>query len=898
MIRNTIRNGIKILKNTSSEYQWVKLCKTFFNLEKDIFICFSYISPCNFQTKSDSDTIEAVFRDMNLFNNTGQVLMCGDLNARTGSEIDFIIDDTDKHIPIDPQHVIDQNIQQRKSQDTKLDDRGKQILDMCISSRMRILNGRTTGDLLGKCTCQKPNSSSVVDYVISSEELLKDVIYFHVHEFKPLFSDCHCKISFSIKASFQQNTYLRNNEKMPKQFKWNKYSAEKFKRALNNQDIVFKIKSFLSTEFDLNDNGIDSACSKFEDIIISVANQSLSKIQINSTRQNKNKKWYDEELYIKRRDLNRKATNMFKNPFNKSLRDSYFKCYRKYRKLVKYKKKSFNKLVISQLDDLETKDPKAYWKLVNSLKEDSHSNSPEKSIDTDTWHDYFENLNSVNEKYTERTKVLDGKLRNFETATFNLLDCTIKEKEIRDSSSKLHNNKATGFDTIKNEMLKHGLSDFLPCLRKLFNLILSSGNYPLSWATGYISPIFKTLDSSKPENYRGITITFNVGKLFNLILNSRLDKFLEDNELIDKSQIGFTKKARTQDHMFVLKTLIDKYTNKAGGKLFACFVDFKKAFDSVIHPGLKIKLKEMNISGKFYDVINSMYSKTKLCVRIGENRSNFFKSDIGVRQGDVLSPNLFKFFINDLPSSLSECLDPVNVNGNTLQCLMYADDIVLLSTSSEGLQQRLNILNEFCKEWCLDLNVSKTKILIFNKAGKLIKDTLYYSDECLECVQHYRYLGVYFSASGMFNYGQNDIFNKARKATFKVTKLITSAEPSVRTSLHLYDHLIKPILLYGSEIWGVFKTNSKACKKDESFLFPSIYKTSFADKSHVSFLKYTLGVNKYSSNLAALSETGRLPMYFSVIISIVKYLHRLENSSDGKKVCSLGTLRLSTFYNS
>ena len=94
--------------------------------------------------------------------------------------------------------------------------------------------------------------------------------------------------------------------------------------------------------------------------------------------------------------------------------------------------------------------------------------------------------------------------------------------------------------------------------------------------------------------------------------------------------------------MFVLKTLIDKYTNKAGDKLFACFVDFKKAFDSVIHLGMKIKLKELNISGKFYDVINSMYSKTKLCVSLGDTRKYvFFKSDIGVRKGDVLSPNLF-----------------------------------------------------------------------------------------------------------------------------------------------------------------------------------------------------------------------------------------------------------------
>ena len=71
-----------------------------------------------------------------------------------------------------------------------------------------------------------------------------------------------------------------------------------------------------------------------------------------------------------------------------------------------------------------------------------------------------------------------------------------------------------------------------------------------------------------------------------------------------------------QDHMFVLKTLIDKYTNKGGDKLFTCFVDFKKAFDSVIHPGMKIKLKELNISGKFHDVKNSMYSKTKLYVTV------------------------------------------------------------------------------------------------------------------------------------------------------------------------------------------------------------------------------------------------------------------------------------------
>ena len=96
-----------------------------------------------------------------------------------------------------------------------------------------------------------------------------------------------------------------------------------------------------------------------------------------------------------------------------------------------------------------------------------------------------------------------------------------------------------------------------------------------------------------------------------------------------------------------------------GGKLYACFVDFQKAFDSVIHPGLQVKLKELNINGKFYDIISSLYSKSKLCVRLGENRTDFFDSMVGVRQGDVLSPNLFKIFINNLPKYLNGSSDPV-----------------------------------------------------------------------------------------------------------------------------------------------------------------------------------------------------------------------------------------------
>ena len=109
------------------------------------------------------------------------------------------------------------------------------------------------------------------------------------------------------------------------------------------------------------------------------------------------------------------------------------------------------------------------------------------------------------------------------------MDSVIKDKEIQCSITKLKNNKSSGLDGIRNEMINSGADILLPCLNKLFNLFFSSGHYPSTWAKGYISPIFKTGDNSNPDNYRGITITSNIGKLFNMILNARLYTFLEEN---------------------------------------------------------------------------------------------------------------------------------------------------------------------------------------------------------------------------------------------------------------------------------------------------------------------------------------------------------------------------------
>ena len=120
---------------------------------------------------------------------------------------------------------------------------------------------------------------------------------------------------------------------------------------------------------------------------------------------------------------------------------------------------------------------------------------------------------------------------------------------------------------------------------------LQLGIYPKEWKKGYINPIFKAGETFYPTNYRGITIMSCLGKLFNSVLNNRLDEYLSENNIISETQIGFKKKARTSDHMFVLQMLIEKYTKQSYSRLVTCFINFKNAFDSVLHQVSFLKCK-------------------------------------------------------------------------------------------------------------------------------------------------------------------------------------------------------------------------------------------------------------------------------------------------------------------
>jgi hypothetical protein len=176
------------------------------------------------------------------------------------------------------------------------------------------------------------------------------------------------------------------------------------------------------------------------------------------------------------------------------------------------------------------------------------------------WYNHFSLLSKVPESYNHGIEQIKKEVSQLESSftDFNKLDFQIKITEIHKTISSLKNNKSDGIDGLCNAMFKSAQSYIDKCLLTIYNVVLSGGHYPSRWSESFLVPIFKSENPKLPHNYRCIAVANCFGKIFNSILNTRLDKFLAKHNVIHERQIGFSEKSRTSDHLFALKCLVDK----------------------------------------------------------------------------------------------------------------------------------------------------------------------------------------------------------------------------------------------------------------------------------------------------------------------------------------------------
>lgn len=450
---------------------------------------------------------------------------------------------------------------------------------------------------------------------------------------------------------------------------------------------------------------------------------------------------------------------------------------------------------------------------------------------------------------------------------FQELNVEISLTEIQRAVRSLKNGKSSGPDLLLNEFIKYGSDSLLKYLQCLFNKIFDTGYFPDAWGEGFIVPLHKKGSTENVENYRGITLLSIVSKLFTNILNTRLNEWAENYQVYVEAQAGFRKGMGTVDNIFILHSLISHCINEKK-KLFAAFIDYKKAFDFVVRDVLWYKLIQSGVRGKILNVIKSMYSNIKSRVKFDNIISDEFSSFLGVRQGECLSPFLFSMYLNDLENDfIQNGADGFDIGMLKLYLLLYADDIVIFAETSQGLQDGLDILADYCRKWKLTVNTDKTKIMVFRKGGNLSRNLSFsYEGNDIEIVQKFTYLGITLTTGGSFNETHKALSGKGLKAIFKLNQyLYNFTDMSPKHILSLFDKLVRPILCYGAEVWGFTKFSQQ-------------------ERVHLQFCKKLLGVKRSTQNDFVYGELGRTTLQIYILNLAIKFWFKVVESEPTKYI--------------
>lgn len=360
---------------------------------------------------------------------------------------------------------------------------------------------------------------------------------------------------------------------------------------------------------------------------------------------------------------------------------------------------------------------------------------------TDMWLAHYEQLyNSVHDDASQNA--LYERL-SAAASVGGIDDCFFSVSDVVEVCAKQKAGKSAGYDGVAMEAFIYGGSKLCVHLALLFNMFVKYAYIPRAFMQSVIVPLVKckTGNLSDVNNYRAIAISTAISKLFEHLLSH----YVEHIHAIDSYQFGFTAGHSTSLCTYALKQAVDYYTSR-GSHVFACFVDFSKAFDKVNYWKLFNKLLDDECNPSIVKVLAFWYSHQEACVRWHNSVSEFFSFGNGTRQGGVLSPRLFARYIRDMISAIVCSGIGCNVGGLMLNILAYADDIVLICPSWRGLQYLLNLLNDEIAKIDMVANPDKSVCMVFAPTRRAYTVAVTFPEFQLGCVHlsyvvKFKYLG-------------------------------------------------------------------------------------------------------------------------------------------------------------
>jgi hypothetical protein len=444
------------------------------------------------------------------------------------------------------------------------------------------------------------------------------------------------------------------------------------------------------------------------------------------------------------------------------------------------------------------------------------------------------------------------------------LDKKLTWEEFVVAVKKMKNGKAKGIDGIYAEVVKYGGEWMQKAVFAVCAFMFEDETVPLDWLRAIKVPVLKKGDGSEYDQYRGVTLLSVVDKLYGMVLERRVRVFCEKRGLLTEEQFGFRQGKACRDALFALSEILK---NRGKEKVFIGFLDITKAFPSIFQDGLWFKLRKIGIDGKMWRVLKDLYRVSECAVRVNGVADDFYRDEVGLREGCVLSPLLFSLYINEMAEEITRRGDGWMVGGRKISLLMFADDVAIIARSAAGLQQNLDIATGYSHIWNFRFNAGrdKSEVMIVGDAGRVRRGgyVFWLDGKEMGIVHNFKYLGVVFDDRGKATLYREGLVRKARGALWRVWMLGRGKGwLGVDFWMMMWRSYILPVLEYGGEVFG-------------EQVWPQ------AERVQREAGRLILGVTKRTPNEVVRGELGMITLRGRRDIARLSYWWQIVNSKRG-----------------
>ena len=540
----------------------------------------------------------------------------------------------------------------------------------------------------------------------------------------------------------------------------------------------------------LASKNIEQMCSSFTNILLEAENKWIPKVRkrVNGTI---NPQWMTNEikLLINRK---KKAFTIYKRS---KLDEDFNRYVAVKRHCEKQIRKSKRNLEISISQQAKT-NPKKFYQYIRSKKTIKDKIGPIKDVNNELVSD-CKSMTKILNTFFQSVFIREdiSSLPNIDSVPLRFSNEMLKIDEINENDiarqlKNLDPNKSTGVDLVSSRLLRECQEELVLPLKLLFNKSLQEGIVPSLWKCANVTPIFKKGNKCEAGNYRPISLTSVVIKILERIIKDKITSFLDRHKLIIDSQHGFRNNRSCLTNLLEFYNYIfSNYDERVPSDII--YLDFKKAFDTVPHKRLLIKLKAHGMGDQLCSWVENWLTNRKQRVVINGEASDWLHVTSGVPQGSVLGPLLFLIYINDIDfgvsSKISKFADDTKLGGKALTI-----------GDCESIQKDLDNLNNWSEKWLLKFNKDKCKIM--HVGYNNLKHNYKLQGRNLIRVEEEKDLGVIVK-SDLKNGSQCIAASrKANTVLGFIARNFDCKTPEVIT--RLYTSLVRPHLEYAVQFWS------------------------------------------------------------------------------------------------